>query len=234
MIHTGAGVSSAPVGLLSRVPVEPDREQARGWALRELAGREYAAQRPGLLARALDWLLQHLPKGLVGVPLWTLLVATAVLAGVVLYAVGRAGGYRRSARLRAAGVLAASRLTAAEHRAAADRHAAAGDHSAAVLERFRAVARELEERAVLTPQPGRTAGEVASDAAVVLPGLRGALSAGARRFDEVCYGGQPGTAQADASLRELDAAVRRARTAVDAGPSASLATSARSTGSPLP
>jgi Domain of unknown function (DUF4129) len=206
MIVPGAGIA-----VVARVPVEPDREQARGWAVRELSGREYASARPGLLARAFDWLLRHLPTGVAGVPTWTLLVGTALLAGVVLYAVGRAGGYRRAGRLRAGPVLAASRLTAAEHRAAADRHAAAGDYSNAVLERFRAIARELEERAVLTAAPGRTADEVARDAAVQLPALRGDLSVAAARFDDVCYGGHAGTARADQLLRELDQAVRRAR-----------------------
>ena len=44
----------------SDIPVQPSREQARAWAASELAHREYQQGRPGLLARALDWLLEQL------------------------------------------------------------------------------------------------------------------------------------------------------------------------------
>ena len=98
--------------------------------------------------------------------------------------------------------------SAAWHRAAADAAAAAGDVRTAVLERFRAVVRELEERAVLAEQPGRTADEAARDAAARLPGLGERLTAAARIFDDVRYGDRPATAAMDEALRELDAALR--------------------------
>jgi|GEM_PF-256791 len=203
------------LGAAARVPVEPDREQARAAAIEELSKREYQAARPGLFSRAVAWLIDQLSR--VRLPEHTgsaigLAALLAVIAAVVLFALARTGGLRGAARLRTpAEVLAASRLDAAGHRAAADRHAAAGEWSAAVLERFRAIARLLEERAILAPSPGRTADEVAAEAAAWLPDLGADLAAAARAFDDVCYGDRRGTPQADAQLRGLDEAVRRAR-----------------------
>jgi hypothetical protein len=97
--------------------------------------------------------------------------------------------------------------SAAWHRAAADAAVAAGHLRTAVLERFRAVVRELEERAVLAEQPGRTAGEAAQAAASRLPALGERLTAAARIFDDVRYGDRPATPEMDDALRELDAAL---------------------------
>ena len=130
---------------------------------------------------------------------------------------GRRPGWRRfggagAARRHREGVFTASAmLSAAEHR----RLAEAAEHSerwaVAVLERFRAIARELEERTLLSPAPGRTADEVAAEASRALPALSDRLSGGARWFDDVVYGDRPATAQAAALLRELDEAVCSAK-----------------------
>ena len=130
---------------------------------------------------------------------------------VVAWAVLRVGGLRRNAARDAAGGLGGTVRTAAEHRAEADRLATEGDWAEAVLERFRAVSRALEEDAVLVPQPGRTADEVAREAGAWLPGLSADLAAGAQLFDGVRYGGRPAGPDADTSLRALDAAVGRAQ-----------------------
>jgi hypothetical protein len=205
---------------LARVPVEPDREQARRLAIEELSRREYQAERPGLITRMVAWLLDQLSR--IRLPDHTgssiaITVLLAVIVAVVLYALYRTGGLRRAARLDVpAGVFTGPVLDAAGHRAAADRHAARGEWAAAVLERFRAVARQLEERAIITPSTGRTAHELAAEAALRLPRLDADLAAAARTFDEVCYGHRPGTPQADGRLRSLDEAVRAARPAADA------------------
>ena len=200
---------------LAQVPLEPGREQARGWAIDELAGREYAAQRPGLVARAfqrvLEWLQElDLPDTRGGSILLTVaLVLLVVLAAV---AVHRSGGLRRQGGGARAGAVLGGRVrTAAEHRAQADRHAEAGDYRAAVVERFRAVARELQERALVSGQPGRTAHELAGEAAALLTELGPDLHAGAALFDAVRYGAAAASADDDAGLRRLDEQVRRAR-----------------------
>ena len=203
-------------------PVTPDRDLARRWAIEELAGREYAAGRPGLVERALSWLFDHLPQLPSGPASPLVLVAVvALLALAAGYALHRVGGWRGSAvrHNNAAGLFGPTALTAAEHRSAADGAAAQDRWSDAVLERFRAIARELEERAVLSPQPGRTADEVAGEAGRLLPGLSGSLADGSALFDDVCYGGRPGSLAADQRLRALDDQVRAAPIPAPTGPS---------------
>jgi hypothetical protein len=138
-------------------------------------------------------------------------VLAAVIIALVAWGLYRAGGLGRTARSGAGAVLTDRATSAAEHRARADEAAAAGRWDEAVRHRFRAIARTLEDEAVLTPQPGRTADEVARDAGARLPGLAGPLLAGARTFDDVAYGGRQVDAAADERMRNLDALVRETR-----------------------
>jgi hypothetical protein len=210
-------VASSP----ARVPVEPDRDTARAWAAQELSGREYRSAKPGLLARFLSWLwqrLQDLPVPDGPGSRFLLLVVVVLAVGVVAYAVQRSGGLRRQATATPDGVFGEATRTAADHRASAEAAERDQAWAIAVVERFRAVARELEERAVLDPQPGRTADEVAADAGTWLPDLADRLRRAARWFDHVRYGDHPGSADAAAELRGLDEAVRRARPVAAAEP----------------
>ena len=109
------------------------------------------------------------------------------------------------------GLFAGRERTAAEHRAAAERLAAAGDWAEAIRERLRAIARDLEERAILDPLPGRTAAELAAAAARELPGLADGLAAAARLFDDVTYGGLPGSPEGYTRLVRLDEQVTATR-----------------------
>ena len=196
------------------VPVEPSREEARAQALEELAKREYADARPGLLERVVTWTLDRLDGlGGAGRPVSLLLlgILAAVIIALVAWGLYRAGGLGRTARSSTGAVLGDRTTTAAEHRALAEAAAADGRWDDAVRHRFRAIARTLEDEAVLTPQPGRTADEVARDAGARLPGLAGPLLAGARTFDDVAYGGRQVDAAADERMRDLDALVREAR-----------------------
>jgi hypothetical protein len=195
------------------VPVVPDAAQGRAWAREELAGPGY--ERPGLIRRGLEWLLEHLQQ----LPLphgngsaLTAAVLLLVVAAVVVWALRRGGGPLARRRATAGGaVFEAGPRSAQQHRADADRAAAAGDWRTAVLERFRAVVRELEERGVVPEQPGRTAGETADAAGVRMPLLAVELRGGARLFGDVRYGGRDPGPGGDAALRELDQRVRAAR-----------------------
>jgi hypothetical protein len=109
---------------------------------------------------------------------------------------------------------AAALTTAAEYRAEAERLAAAGEFKEAIRARMRALARELEERAVLDPRPGRTAGEIATEGGRLVPAVRPALVTAAEGFGEVWYGGRPATADGYARLAAADDAVRGARLVV--------------------
>ena len=196
------------------VPVTPDADEARRWARDELADEVYRHAEPGLVERALAWLLERLqevelPEGpgsrvlLVGLLL--------LLAAGVVVALALAGPVRLTARRHDQPVFGDVVRSAEEHRREADAHAAAGRWADAVRERFRAVVRSLEERALLSPSPGRTADEVALEAARVLPDVAAELGAAARTFDDVRYGGRPATSEHDAALRRLDQAVSAAR-----------------------
>jgi hypothetical protein len=202
------------------VPVVPDAEQARRWLEQELADPVYH-QQPSLLQRFLDW-LGRLFEGADGLPIGnvgTLLAILAGLAVLVTVAFLVTGPVRRSRRVAGArGVLDADdRRTAAELRAAADAAAARGDWAGAVADRFRAVVRSLEERAVLEEQPGRTAHEAVEAAGLRLPAHAVDLRAAGRLFDDVVYGERTPRAEDDATLRELDARVAATRPTLPAG-----------------
>jgi hypothetical protein len=199
----------------------PGRDEARDAALRELADPIYSADDPSWLDIAWQWLLQRLgelleaaaansPGGYFG-----LLVLAAVVVLAVIAIRLRLGRVRRGTTVRS-GLFGARELTADEHRRAADGHAARGEWADAVRERLRGLVRGLEERDLIESGAGRTAGEVAVEAGRVLPALAAELSAAARTFDEVSYGGRPAGPETDARLRELDGSVRRARPGVPA------------------
>jgi hypothetical protein len=62
----------------------------------------------------------------------------------------------------------------------------------------------LEESAVLDPVPGRTATELARDAARALPNLAAELLRAADAFNDVTYGERPGTESAYRMIADLD------------------------------
>ena len=108
---------------------------------------------------------------------------------------------RRTAALLEPGV---RQLTAAQLRDAAQASAAAGDHGTAILQRLRAIGAGCEERGILVPEAGRTADEFAKQAGMVFPGQAADLTAAARLFDQVRYGGDTGTSDGYQLLRDLD------------------------------
>ncbi len=194
----------------------PDAETARRWAVAELADPIYH-RRESLLDLALRWLLERFAEmqnaiGGLDVRLAALVLAVVVVAGVAI-ALAVAGPVRRARRARqgSAEVFVDDERTAAELRASADALAGEGRWSEAVLDRFRAILRSLDERAVLDDRPGRTAHEAAVEAAGALPSCGTDLIRASRLFDDVCYGDSHATADDDAWLRELDATVRRAK-----------------------
>jgi hypothetical protein len=203
---------------LAEVPVDPDRQQAQQWAVQELSRKEYQDARPSLIERALEWVQDRFDaiRPGFGSPVQiTVTVLAVLLVAAVAFAIWRSGGIRRQFRRRAPAVLPNYVTTAADHRAAADRHAQAGQWADAVLERFRAIARELAERTLVPADPGATATEVARAGGRALPELAADLRTAARHFDDVCYGHLELTDAAgrhtDGFLRGLDERVRSAK-----------------------
>ncbi|WP_051682002.1 DUF4129 domain-containing protein [Cellulomonas sp. HZM] len=201
-------------GVLLDAPVQPDGPTARRWAVEELAKPEYHDKR-SLLGRLLEWVLDQLDKlSGVGVGGWqaaaTVVVVTLV---VVVLAFAVAGPVRRARAVREDGAVhdADDVRTADQMRAAADAALASGDFSTAVVERFRALVRGLEERTVLDERPGRTASEAVHGAAARLPAVAGELDRAAASFSDVAYGGRA-AARADAErLAALDVRVQHER-----------------------
>jgi hypothetical protein len=213
-VSLAAQVVSGAARLPATIPVDPDAATARRWATDELAKPVYH-QRPSLLSRIIEWIADQLSGvSAAGLPSpVVLLLVVVVIAAVVAVALVLNGPVRRSRRVASErGVLDADDVrTADQIRRAADAASGAGDWTLAVVERFRAIVRGLEERTVLDERAGRTAHEAADAAALRLPGLGTELVTAGRLFDQVAYGHESASAADDTRLRELDAQVRAAR-----------------------
>jgi hypothetical protein len=133
-----------------------------------------------VLSKALD----QAPAGSFGA-----LALVVVIVVVVVLVIWRVGVPRRAAA--AGGVVFATGrpVSAAEHRLLAERAANAADWHTAVVERMRAIARELEERSVLEARAGRTATELAREGGRLLPAAASELRTAADTFNGVAYGG---------------------------------------------
>jgi hypothetical protein len=108
-------------------------------------------------------------------------------------------------------VLADGSLSARDYRRTASELAAAGDYAGAIVAGVRAIAADLDERAILPSQPGRTADELAAEAGRELPALAADLRAVTRLFDDVRYGGKEGTLAGHQLVSRVGEAVRAAR-----------------------
>jgi hypothetical protein len=198
------------------VPIDLGADPARELARDELARQVYRDAQPDPLLAGLQWLARRLDdllraaSGISPGGGWGLLVLVVLLVVVVLVVRRRFGPTLRTASV-PGGVLGSSELTAAEHRRRADAHAAAGRYDDAVRERMRAIVRALEERTVLEPRRGRTAGDAAREGGRALPGAATALAEAAHLFDETVYGGRPADADADGRMRAADDAVAATR-----------------------
>jgi Domain of unknown function (DUF4129) len=138
-----------------------------------------------------------------------ILVLIIVITVVVVW---RVGPPRRAAA--AGAVLSAGPpASAAGHRALSERAADAADWHTAVVERMRAIARELEERGVLEPRRGRTASELTSEAGQRLPDAAVELRSAAATFNAIAYGGRTAAAADLEVLATADRAIRRSASA---------------------
>jgi hypothetical protein len=142
---------------------------------------------------------------------WALVALAAVAVIVIAIVMTRIGPLQQRHRRPDHLTAGADSATASEHRSRAGLFASAGDYSAAVLESVRAIVRQLEERGILVPRAGRTADEIADEAAMALPGDADALRDAARLFDEVCYGQHQGTLAGYQRLLALDARIAAAQ-----------------------
>lgn len=212
-VHAGHAVSVLAAGLQAEPPVLPDRGEAGRWAAEELAKAPYRDAAPSWLDDALAefrrWLRSFsgdgAPAGDGGyaVPLLLVIAAVVILTAVLVVRP------RLNAKRSADGKVfdAGAPLSPDAHRGRAAAAAARGDWATAIVEQFRALARAAEDRAVLDPQPGRTAGEVAARLGRAFPAHARELDEAALTFDAVRYGGADGGPREHEALAKLDAAL---------------------------
>lgn len=203
------------------MPLEVSRDEGRRRAIEELSDPLYGEHEPSLLDRFFAWLDEWLGRlvsagdGVVPGWVWaTGLLSLIAIAVVVLVVYLRPSRNRRSDAL----VHEGTALSASDHRAAAERHEAAGEFAEAIAERLRAISVDLEERTIIVPRAGRTATELATEAALVLPGEAEGLLEGARIFNDVAYGDRVATAEAARTLRELDVRLASTRPTITEDP----------------
>ena len=199
------------------VPVDPDAEQARRWVVDELSKSDYRAAQPTwfdrLAAAVRDW-FASLDFGSVDGPpqLGALLIVLAVVAAlVVAFLVFGLPRFGRKSGVTGDLFGEHDDRDSAAIRRAAESAAAAGDFDTAIVEMFRATARALAERTVVTTSPGTTAHDFAVRAAASFPDFADPLAAAAASFDGVRYLGRSGTAGEYAALAGLERALRAAR-----------------------
>ncbi len=187
--------------------IDIDRDAAHDAAQRELSKATYP--RGSLTDQLLQWLDDLIFKVMAGgasVPGgWlTITVLLILVAIAVVVAVRVARRTMRTNRGRRSGLLGSSDVSSAAHRWAAKEAAAQGYWASAIKHRLRGIARHLEETAVLTAVPGRTATELADDAGRALPGQASELRSAATAFNDVTYGELPGTEAAYRLIADLD------------------------------
>lgn len=221
------------VRLPFEVPVDPDRDEARRLLEEELEKARYQQdttrpETPEWLRDLYRW-IEDLLGSLTGegtAPGWIgVLVIVALVVLVVLFLVFGVPRLRARSRIPATGD---ELFEADDHRDAqamrrdAEAAARAGRYGEAIAERFRAIARSLHERTLVSTVPGSTAHDVARRAARPLPDHAAAIELAATDFDAVRYLGDPGDAERYARMAALDAAVQRTRPRLEAdaaGPS---------------
>ncbi|MCS5716576.1 DUF4129 domain-containing protein [Herbiconiux sp. CPCC 205763] len=204
-------VIAAPAALVTDIPVDPDAHQARQWMLDELSKPPYEAARPtwfDQLSQAFgEWLGSlRVPdgSGFGGLVPLAIVIAVVVLLVVAFLVFGRPRLNRRSQVKTGALFGADDTRSAVELRASAARAADQGDFSTAIQEAFRALARQLAERTIVTTSPGTTAHDFALRAGASFPSHSDELGACARLFDGVRYLDERGSREGFDRVTSLD------------------------------
>lgn len=208
--------------LAAAVPVDPDAPEAETWLRDELAKEEYLRAQPSLFDRAVQALLDFIFGNAIGngpsssgaTAPGNVIIVVIVLA-VIVVAFLIFGLPRLNKRSRLTGALFGdedSRVSA-QIRRSAESAAKSGDFSLAIAEMYRAIARGLAERTVVTTSPGTTAHDFAGRAALAFPAEANELRTAAIAFDDVRYLDVAGTADRYNAVAALEQRLRSAKPA---------------------
>jgi hypothetical protein len=210
--------------LPSDVPVDPDAPDATNWLITELFKAPYQAAQPTLFDRIAksvsDWLSSLQLGSAEGPPVLGLTVVIALVAGALVVAFLVFGLPRLNRRSRVTGSLFGDddARTADRIRQDAERAAGRGDYSTAVVEMFRAIARGLAERTIITTTPGTTARDFAARTGLTFPALAERLVRSAASFDGVRYLDRTGTAEEFDAIASLEKDLRSAKSSLEPVP----------------
>lgn len=193
--------------------LDPTPAEARDWLEQELLGSNY---RDPWLASVIRWVIDHLralldgASHLAGVsPVITVLVALVVIA-LLVWVLPRVR--RESVTAASDGtVLEDLTITPRTYRDRATQAFADGRYDEAVLDGFRATAKDMSDRTLLDDAPGRTAHEVSLALAQPFPDHADRLAQAANVFDAVRYGHRRATADQAGQVMQLDADLVRTR-----------------------
>ncbi|WP_130284077.1 DUF4129 domain-containing protein [Microcella alkaliphila] len=217
--------TSMPLGaVVARAPLEPDAPGGRELLSAELADPRYAEALPNwfdlLSQRVLEWFLSLFDQGVAGPPGLGFVIVLLIIASLVAIAIAVYGLPARRRRSQLSDELfgASDRRSARELRKDAESAASRGDWAAAIADRFRGIARSLDERTIVSVHPGTTAHGFAAMTGRAFPDQAAALEEAADAFDGVRYLGRGGdetqyrtVARLDETLAAAPSPVGRAR-----------------------
>ncbi len=202
------------IGPPGDVPVDLTGEEARRLAERELSDPAYRAAEPGIVERVVrrivEWVVEIAERAGDAAPGgWLGILGLALLLLVVVLVVRwRVGPVARSARM---AVTVDPGTSSEQYRARAGLLADQGRWAEAITARMRALARSCQEQGLIDTRAGWTADEIAAEVGRRHPAASQAVSRAARTFDEVRYGGRPGTSGSYAIVAAGDEAVTASR-----------------------
>jgi hypothetical protein len=212
----------APAGFSPQRVLDPSPAQARKWLSDELQGSSY---HDPWLDSVLRWILSQLRKLLDGantlanggLSLVITLVVALVAIALLVWVLPRVRRDPVTALPRGP-VLADPTITAATYRNLATRALGDRRYDEAVLNGFRAIAKDTSDRTLLDDAPGRTAHEVSLELAQPFPHLADRLAEAANVFDAVRYGHRRATSDQAGQVLELDAELARTRPLLASSP----------------
>jgi hypothetical protein len=188
--------------------LDPTPGEARKWLADELNGQPYGQSWLSSLTR---WVADRLASlfdavGRAADSGLSLLVTVLVAFAVIALLVWVLPKVRRESVVAGpdGAVLDDLTITAETYRKLAAQALADGRYDGAVLDGFRAIAKDMSDRTLLDDAPGRTAHEVSLTVGRAFPAHAGRLAQAADVFDAVRYGHRRATADQANQIRQLD------------------------------